>query len=283
MKHVIIVSPWQRTAQQNDMLAAVEYPASWTEKNGQSGADITAGQDCCVVEGVVSDAQAAAIAADSRFAVLWNAEPTEPLAEPDLSATLSANDRDALRAKLASVYHDDVARLTLADAFTRAQAVGSLIATNRYPPWRAGIAVMLGQVYYFERNLYEVVQSHTTQAQWTPTVAVALWTRHYEIGGTPEPWRQPTGAHDAYRVGVRVTHNGFTWENTSPANAFAPGVFGWTNLTPPPATPAWSGASVAYSVNQQVTYNGSTYRCLQAHTSQAGWTPVAVPALWAVV
>jgi hypothetical protein len=35
-------------------------------------------------------------------------------------------------------------------------------------------------------------------------------------------------------------------------------------------------------VNDIVIYvpNGFTYKCLQAHTSQADWTPPAVPALW---
>jgi hypothetical protein len=29
-----------------------------------------------------------------------------------------------------------------------------------------------------------------------------------------------------------------------------------------------------------VTYQGASYRCLQAHTSLANWIPPAVPALW---
>src|SRR5579872_6562039 len=45
---------------------------------------------------------------------------------------------------------------------------------------------------------------------------------------------------------------------------------------------AWSGNSVAYSVGALVTYNGSEYKCLQAHTSQAGWDPADVPALWSL-
>lgn len=62
----------------------------------------------------------------------------------------------------------------------------------------------------------------------------------------------------------------------------------WT----PPATPAlwkiwvdplvtaeWQ-IGVGYVVDQLVTYLGSTYKCIQPHTSQAGWTPPAVPALW---
>src|SRR5579872_1106388 len=46
---------------------------------------------------------------------------------------------------------------------------------------------------------------------------------------------------------------------------------------------AWSPNSVAYSVGQLVTYNGSEYKCIQAHTSQAGWDPADVPALWSLV
>src|SRR5271155_875311 len=39
----------------------------------------------------------------------------------------------------------------------------------------------------------------------------------------------------------------------------------------------------AYSVGQLVTYDGTTYQCIQAHTSEPGWTPEAVAALWAPV
>ena len=39
-------------------------------------------------------------------------------------------------------------------------------------------------------------------------------------------------------------------------------------------------AGVAYEVGDSVTYQGTAYTCLQAHTSQVGWEPDAVPALW---
>lgn len=42
-------------------------------------------------------------------------------------------------------------------------------------------------------------------------------------------------------------------------------------------------AGIAYSVGDEVAYpdaNGTLYTCLQAHTSQTGWEPPAVPALW---
>ena len=46
--------------------------------------------------------------------------------------------------------------------------------------------------------------------------------------------------------------------------------------------PAWQ-AGTAYSVNDRIRHNSTLYRCVQAHTSQADWTPDATPALWTVV
>ena len=43
--------------------------------------------------------------------------------------------------------------------------------------------------------------------------------------------------------------------------------------------PVWK-ASIAYSVGYKTQYSGKLWRCLQAHTSQSGWEPENVPALW---
>jgi len=45
------------------------------------------------------------------------------------------------------------------------------------------------------------------------------------------------------------------------------------------SAPAWA-ANTPYAVGNLVTYGGGTYKCLQAHTSQIGWEPPNVPALW---
>ncbi|MDR6225478.1 lytic polysaccharide monooxygenase [Desmospora profundinema] len=39
-------------------------------------------------------------------------------------------------------------------------------------------------------------------------------------------------------------------------------------------------AQASYQVGDQITYQGKTYTCIQAHTSQEGWEPPNVPALW---
>jgi len=279
MPSVVIITPWNTGGGRNEMLAISAFPAEWTEKNGQAGADISLGRDRCLAFGKVSAPQLAALQADSRFAVLWSGESDDM---PDLSAE-AVQDAGALRGVIDNTHHADVARLATVDAETLADTIDVILTVNLYPPWQAGLSVAVDDVFYYEGNLYQVVQSHMTQVDWTPDVVFALFKRYYEIGAPPEPWVQPLGSHDSYRDGQQVTHGGFTWESNQDANVWEPGVFGWTNLTPPPATPEWSGAGVAYKVNDLVTYNGSTYRCLQAHNSQPGWTPVAVPALWALV
>ncbi|GAA3533397.1 hypothetical protein GCM10022419_010800 [Nonomuraea rosea] len=44
---------------------------------------------------------------------------------------------------------------------------------------------------------------------------------------------------------------------------------------------AWA-AWTAYATGARVTYNGVEYECVQGHTSQPGWEPPNVPALWKV-
>lgn len=46
--------------------------------------------------------------------------------------------------------------------------------------------------------------------------------------------------------------------------------------------PAWM-VGTAYSVGERVQYDGKLYKVVQAHTSQADWTPDKTPALFAEV
>ncbi|MFT7839562.1 alpha-lytic protease prodomain-containing protein [Saccharothrix sp. BKS2] len=52
-----------------------------------------------------------------------------------------------------------------------------------------------------------------------------------------------------------------------------------TTTTTNPGQTTWQ-PGVAYAAGSLVTYDGAGYRCLQGHTSQTGWDPPAVPALW---
>ena len=94
--------------------------------------------------------------------------------------------------------------------------------------WGIGEAYQEGQIVRYEDALYSVVQSHTSQDDWQPDTVPALYTilNKTSVGGDAviSEWVQPTGAHDAYNVGDKVTYEGKTWESTVDGNAYAPGV-----------------------------------------------------------
>ena len=46
--------------------------------------------------------------------------------------------------------------------------------------------------------------------------------------------------------------------------------------------PNWR-PDAAYLVDDKVQYEGILYKCLQSHSAQEEWTPVAAPSLWAKV
>ena len=46
--------------------------------------------------------------------------------------------------------------------------------------------------------------------------------------------------------------------------------------------PLWA-ADTEYAADVRVRYEDKLYRCVQSHTSQAGWEPPAAPALWTEV
>ncbi len=97
-------------------------------------------------------------------------------------------------------------------------------------------------------------------------------------------WIQPPGAGTGYPVGFGVTHNALRWINEQPDNTYEPGVWGWVldegqEAPQAPGIPEWA-AGTAYTAGDEVTYEGTTYTCLQGHTAIVGWEPPNVPALW---
>lgn len=50
----------------------------------------------------------------------------------------------------------------------------------------------------------------------------------------------------------------------------------------PELIPAWK-TDADYAIDQRVSYEDIVYKCLQAHTSQADWTPTTAPSLWTKV
>ena len=98
-----------------------------------------------------------------------------------------------------------------------------------FPLWAVGVAVDVGYIAIYQGFGYEVIQAHTTQAQWAPPVTPALWKTYVPPSEGPQPWVQPVGSEDAYALGEQVTHNGNLWTSDIEANVFEPGVSSWTD------------------------------------------------------
>ena len=84
----------------------------------------------------------------------------------------------------------------------------------------------------FQHNgkLFKVVQATTFQEQYEPG-AEGTSSIFVEISLEEWPeWVQPTGAHDAYAKGDKVTHSSKKWTSDVDANTWEPGVYGWTEV-----------------------------------------------------
>nr|DAG69743.1 MAG TPA: ChiA1-BD-binding domain protein [Caudoviricetes sp.] len=55
-----------------------------------------------------------------------------------------------------------------------------------------------------------------------------------------------------------------------------------TALTGKELYPVWA-ENISASVNDRYQYSDKLYKCVQAHTTQADWTPDKTPALWVEV
>lgn len=55
-----------------------------------------------------------------------------------------------------------------------------------------------------------------------------------------------------------------------------------TALTGKELYPVWA-ENISVSVNDRYQYSDKLYKCVQAHTTQADWTPDKTPALWVEV
>ena len=104
-----------------------------------------------------------------------------------------------------------------------------------YPAYVVGKAYKVKEVFSYGVNavgdpqLYQVLQAHTSAAEWKPDNAPSLYKAiGITEGGYPE-WVQPLGASDAYNTGDIVSYNGELYRSTVDGNVWAPDTYpqGW--------------------------------------------------------
>ena len=100
-----------------------------------------------------------------------------------------------------------------------------------FPEWAVSVAYKVDDRRRYAGKLYKCLQGHTSQADWTPDVAVSLWVEIAKPGEIPV-WRQPTGAQDAYNTGDKVHYpdaDSPVYESLIDANVYSPEAYpaGW--------------------------------------------------------
>ena len=103
----------------------------------------------------------------------------------------------------------------------------ALQAVELFPQWVTGRAYAVDERLQYKNVLYRVVQAHTSQADWTPDITPALFVV-VSLDEWPE-FVQPTGAHDAYNKGDKVTFEGKHYISLIDGNVYSPAAYpaGW--------------------------------------------------------
>jgi len=149
------------------------------------------------------------------------------------------------------------------------------LGANYYQTWIEGEQVSIGQKRTFNHTIYECVQAHTTQADWTPDVTPALWRLFEE--GIPE-WRQPQGAHDVYPLNFIVRFNDKLYISRHETNSWQPDQVGtdiWEEIKDgdDDEIPEWvqpKGTVGLYHKGDKVIYDGWIWESTADNNS---WKP----------
>ena len=106
-------------------------------------------------------------------------------------------------------------------------AEDALQAVELFPQWVVEHAYVVGERLQYNGVLYRVAQAHTSQADWTPDITPALFVV-VSLDEWPE-FVQPTGVHDAYNKGDKVTFNSKHYISLIDANVYSPAAYpaGW--------------------------------------------------------
>lgn len=108
----------------------------------------------------------------------------------------------------------------------------ALEAPNLFPKWKEGESYTSGMKVRYNEVLYSVLQDHTSQADWTPTVAPSLFAKVLipDENVIPE-WEQPDSTNP-YMIGDKVSYNGKVYMSLIDNNVWSPDAYpaGWQEI-----------------------------------------------------
>ena len=118
----------------------------------------------------------------------------------------------------------------MAKSLTDEEALESVELVQAWDP--DGFSYCVRDRVRYDGVLYKVIQTHTSQDDWTPDNAPSLFAEILpgQDGTDIGEWVQPDSTNP-YMKGDRVTYNGKTYESTVDNNVWAPDVYGWIEVS----------------------------------------------------
>lgn len=119
-----------------------------------------------------------------------------------------------------------IAEEIIASAELTQEQLGKLVGL--YDKWEIGRAYSVGEHLRYNDNLYRVIQSHTSQADWLPDVTESLYTL-VQPQGVIEEWGTRNLTTNPFMTGEQVIFEGQVWESTKDNNSWSPTEYpqGW--------------------------------------------------------
>lgn len=107
---------------------------------------------------------------------------------------------------------------------------------NIFDSWKEGIHYKVGDKFLYNDVAYEVIQEHTSQADWLPSKLPALYKVFYqkETSGGDEVIHdfKPPSSTEFYKLGDKVRFEGDIYESLLAVNTYSPKEHpaGWLKL-----------------------------------------------------
>ena len=98
-----------------------------------------------------------------------------------------------------------------------------------YPEFEIDKAYEVGERVIYDYKFYKVIMAHTSQADWTPDVAVSLFAEIPDPSIEYPEFKKPINAETAYMTGDKITFEGNKYVSTIDNNVYSPTEYpqGW--------------------------------------------------------
>lgn len=102
-----------------------------------------------------------------------------------------------------------------------------------YSEWDSNAHYDKSYIVKYTNKLFRCLQAHQSQESWTPAAAPSLWVEIADPSEEYPQFKQPTGAHDCYKIGDKITFEKEHYVSEINSNVWSPTDYprGWRKVS----------------------------------------------------